>query len=399
MTILKIGSASTLDVTDRVKSLLPQVMSRITKELKVSLLFDQSVFVRAAVQGVVKEAVIAAGLTALMILLFLGSWRTHADRRHQHPALDPLQHHRARRARSDAQRDDARRAGARGRHPRRRRHGGDREHPPQPRCTRSPSFRPSSTVRSRSPRRPSCRPCASASCSCRWRSSPGRRGRCSCRSRWRVVFAMLTSYILSRTLVPTLVRYLLAGEAEMHRDSGEHRHGRMDRLLAAFNRAFDRLRDFYGGCLAWALPHRAPVVVGFLGFVAASLALAAAHRSRLLPGGGRGAHQAARARRPRAPASRRRSGASRRSKTRSARSSRRRDRRCSIDIWARRQRHQPVAQRGRAHLVGRRSDPHLAEGGSRADGEVRARRCARCCARSSPDAPSSSWRRTSRPRC
>ena len=51
-------------------------MARLPKELKTSLLFDQSIFVRAAVQGVVKEAGIAALLTALMLLLFLGSWRS-----------------------------------------------------------------------------------------------------------------------------------------------------------------------------------------------------------------------------------------------------------------------------------------------------------------------------------
>src|SRR5205823_7416256 len=49
---------------------------QLPPELKMELLFDQSVFVRAAVQGVLKEGAIAAGLTALMILLFLGSWRS-----------------------------------------------------------------------------------------------------------------------------------------------------------------------------------------------------------------------------------------------------------------------------------------------------------------------------------
>src|SRR5262249_52731526 len=75
MSILKNGSASTLDVARRVRDLLPGTMTKVPKELKATLLFDQSIFVRAAVDGVVKEAAIAAGLTALMILLFLGSWR------------------------------------------------------------------------------------------------------------------------------------------------------------------------------------------------------------------------------------------------------------------------------------------------------------------------------------
>ena len=76
MSVLKQGSASTLDVVRRIRDLLPTTLSRLPKDLKVALLFDQSLFVRAAVEGVVKEAAIAAGLTALMLLLFLGSWRS-----------------------------------------------------------------------------------------------------------------------------------------------------------------------------------------------------------------------------------------------------------------------------------------------------------------------------------
>jgi multidrug efflux pump subunit AcrB len=76
LTILKAGSASTLDIVKRVREALPKIQANLPKELKIDLLFDQSVFVRAALTGVVKEATIAATLTALMILLFLGSWRS-----------------------------------------------------------------------------------------------------------------------------------------------------------------------------------------------------------------------------------------------------------------------------------------------------------------------------------
>jgi len=76
LTILKTGNASTLDVVANVKKALPQIQTTLPQDLKIELLLDQSVFVRAAVLGVVKEATIAAGLTALMILLFLGSWRS-----------------------------------------------------------------------------------------------------------------------------------------------------------------------------------------------------------------------------------------------------------------------------------------------------------------------------------
>ena len=76
ISIMKSGSASTLDVVDNVRKALPQIQARLPKDLDIDLLFDQSLFVRAAVEGVVKEAAIAAGLTGLMILLFLGSWRS-----------------------------------------------------------------------------------------------------------------------------------------------------------------------------------------------------------------------------------------------------------------------------------------------------------------------------------
>jgi multidrug efflux pump subunit AcrB len=76
LTIMKAGSASTLDIVKKVRDTLPKIQANLPKELKVTLLFDQSIFVRAALAGVVKEAVIAATLTALMILLFLGSWRS-----------------------------------------------------------------------------------------------------------------------------------------------------------------------------------------------------------------------------------------------------------------------------------------------------------------------------------
>jgi len=76
LTILKSGSGSTLDVVRRVKAAMPRIISGLPPELKISEFADQSLFVRAAISGVVKEAIIAACLTAVMILLFLGSWRS-----------------------------------------------------------------------------------------------------------------------------------------------------------------------------------------------------------------------------------------------------------------------------------------------------------------------------------
>jgi len=76
VTIVKTGAASTLDIVARLKKALPGIAKTLPSELEIKTLLDQSIFVRAAVQSVVKEAVIAACLTAIMILVFLGNWRT-----------------------------------------------------------------------------------------------------------------------------------------------------------------------------------------------------------------------------------------------------------------------------------------------------------------------------------
>jgi CzcA family heavy metal efflux pump len=76
MTIQKTGDASTLDIIDQIKQRLPSVRSASPPALDIQPIGDQSVFVKAAISGVVREGVIAAALTGLMILLFLGSWRS-----------------------------------------------------------------------------------------------------------------------------------------------------------------------------------------------------------------------------------------------------------------------------------------------------------------------------------
>jgi multidrug efflux pump subunit AcrB len=76
MTILKAGSASTLAVIDGIKSLLPRVEESLPSSLNLRAVGDQSIFVKAAIFGVLREAALAAGLVGLMILLFLGSWRS-----------------------------------------------------------------------------------------------------------------------------------------------------------------------------------------------------------------------------------------------------------------------------------------------------------------------------------
>jgi len=76
MTILKNGATSTIAIVDNVKALMPQLADVLPADLHIQPLADQSLFVKAAIAGVVREGVIAAALTSLMILLFLGSWRS-----------------------------------------------------------------------------------------------------------------------------------------------------------------------------------------------------------------------------------------------------------------------------------------------------------------------------------
>jgi len=76
LTVQKAGSASTLDIVSGIKRLLPEIQNGLPGDLGIRQLADQSLFVRASIQGVVREAIIAACLTGLMILIFLGSWRS-----------------------------------------------------------------------------------------------------------------------------------------------------------------------------------------------------------------------------------------------------------------------------------------------------------------------------------
>ena len=76
LTIQKAGDSSTLDVISGIKSILPRIAATVPQSLRMEVLGDQSIFVKGAISGVVREALIAACLTAVMILIFLGSWRS-----------------------------------------------------------------------------------------------------------------------------------------------------------------------------------------------------------------------------------------------------------------------------------------------------------------------------------
>jgi multidrug efflux pump subunit AcrB len=74
--VIKTGTTSTLDIVRNVREMIPRIAATLPPAIKIEPIADQSLFVRAAVNGVIREAIIAACLTALMILLFLGSWRS-----------------------------------------------------------------------------------------------------------------------------------------------------------------------------------------------------------------------------------------------------------------------------------------------------------------------------------
>ncbi len=276
LTILKNGNVSTLDIANGIKKMMPSTLARLPQGLKATLLFDQSLFVRAAVDGVVKEAIIAAALTGLMILVFLGSWRSTVIVIISIPlsiltsisilaALGQSLNVMTLGGMSLAVGilvDDAT-VEVENIH----RNMGSREKKSLPRAIldgaqqiAAPAFVATLCI---------CIvfvPVAFISGSARSLFVPLAEA---------VVFAMRMSYFLSRTLVPTLARLLLAKEHKAHQEGYGHGDPRtfFGRLVLRFNKRFDRLRDFYGRWLAFALKHRAPVIGSFLAFVAASLAL------------------------------------------------------------------------------------------------------------------------------
>jgi multidrug efflux pump subunit AcrB len=276
MTISRIGQASTLSLVDSVKATLPKILATLPRELNVVTLGDQSLFVRAAIQGVLKEAVIAAGLTGLMILLFLGSWRStlivcisiplsiltsicilsllgqtinvmtlgglalavgilvddatvEIENTHRNMALrKPLV-----RAVLDGAQQIA-----------------------------IPTFVSTLAI---------CIvfvPVLLLTGTARHLFTP---------MAIAVVFAMAASYMLSRTLIPTMVNYLLKSEVELYQH-GAHGEaagakGFFWRMHYAFHHLFERLRFRYVGLLDWSLRHRALVLTAFMVLTVASLGL------------------------------------------------------------------------------------------------------------------------------
>jgi multidrug efflux pump subunit AcrB len=278
LTVLRNGQASTLDIVNQVKAALPKVLASLPPDIQVRQLFDQSIFVRTAIGGVVKESITAAILTGLMILLFLGSWRSTVIVCISIPlsilasivilnllgqtinvmtlggmalAVGILV-------------DDA-------------------------------TVEIENTHRNLSLKKPLVRAVLDGAMQIAIPTFVSTLSICivfvpvlllTGAAKYlftplalAVVFAMLASYMLSRTLIPTLVHYMLKPEVDMYR-VGEHGeggtakgHSLIWRLHFAFNRRFERFRANYTGLLDWALDHRGAVLSGFLIFSFGSLGL------------------------------------------------------------------------------------------------------------------------------
>jgi multidrug efflux pump subunit AcrB len=275
LTILRSGKASTLAVVNNVKAAMPKILAGLTPELHVRELFDQSLFVRAAINGVVREAITAAVLTGLMILLFLGSWRSTVIVCISIPlsilvSLIVL-HMMGQTTNVMTLGGLALAVGI---------------------LVDDATVEIENTHRNMAMKKPLVRAVldgaeqiaapafVSTLCICivfvpvllltgaaKFLFTP---------LAGAVVFAMLASYLLSRTIIPTMVHYMLKPELEIYA-AGEHAEtgkGIIWRTHYLFNRRFERMREAYAVLLHWCLDHRGPVLTVFGVFVLASLGLA-----------------------------------------------------------------------------------------------------------------------------
>ena len=270
--VLTSGGGSTLSVVKGVRTLLPIIQAGLPKSLNIDFLFDQSVFVRASISGVVREAAIAACLTGLMILLFLRSWRSTLVVATSIPlsilvsivtlhalgytlnimtlgglalAVGILV-------------DDATVEVE-----------NDYRHLELGRPLRQAILDAAAEVAT---------PAFVATLSICIVFVPilflgGVGGYLFAPLSLSVIFAMLASYFLSRTLVPTMVLYLLAAEERQMRDPRPRRRSIFRRAGDGFEAGFEKLAHAYQGALAWALEHRGWVAGALLAFAASSLFL------------------------------------------------------------------------------------------------------------------------------
>jgi CzcA family heavy metal efflux pump len=262
LTVMKNGGASTLDVVRKLLSELGRIEKTFPEGLKIRTLFDQSIFVEASLKGVLVEATIAAALTGLMILLFLGSWRSTVIVGISIPlsilvsivvlkmfgqtlnlmtlgglalAVGMLVDD------STVEIENIHRNLGQGKEINLAILDGAQQ-------IAVPAFVSTLAI---------CivfAPVFFLSGAARSLFVP---------LAMAVVYAMLASYLISRTLVPTLVKYLLRSEVHAYQGHGDHaRMGAIWRIHDAFNRRFESFRSRYRAALGWCLDHRA-LVMGF----------------------------------------------------------------------------------------------------------------------------------------
>src|SRR5579862_8661238 len=285
-TVLKHGKASTLDIVTRVRAALPKIATTLPPDLDMTPLSDQSIFVRAAINGVLREAVIAACLTAALILLFLGSWRSTLVVAISIPlsilssllvmsllgetinimtlgglalAVGILVDD------ATVEIENINRLLPEGMPLRETILTGAQQ-------IAVPAFVATLSI------------CIVFIPIFFLKGVPGYLFRPLAEA---VVFAMLASYFLSRTLVPTLVMYLFHSERKLReaeaRAQGEMRVGFFRRFHLGFEEKFEAMREGYIAALEWCLAHRPIFAIGFLGFCAASMLLVPFLGSDLFP--------------------------------------------------------------------------------------------------------------------
>jgi multidrug efflux pump subunit AcrB len=275
--ILSNGSASTLTVVQQARQMMPKILAGLPSSLKVDFLFDQSIFVRAAIDDVIREGAIAGCLTALMILVFLRSWRSTVIVATSIPlsiltsiiALKVL--HQTLNVMTlggmalavgilvdDAtvEIENNHRQMELGKPLRQAILDGAAE-------VATPAFVSTLSI-------------CIVFVPILFLGGVG--GALFAPLAIAVVFAMLASYLLSRTLVPTMVLYLLAPEvrAQQSREAGQVapiRRSVFGRIGDSVEAGFLRLAGAYEGALDWALAHSRVVIAVFLTFAFASLAV------------------------------------------------------------------------------------------------------------------------------
>jgi CzcA family heavy metal efflux pump len=277
-TILKAGSASTLAIVQGIKDTLPRLQETLPPDFKIVALNDQSVFVKAAISGVVREGAISAALTSLMILLFLGSWRSTTIIAVSIPlailsALTAL--------------------AAAGQTLNIMTLGGlalavgilvddatvtienINWHLEQGKDVKTAILDGAQQIVTPA--------FVSLLCICivfvPMFALRGVAGFLFVPMAEAVVFAMMASFVLSRTLVPTMAMYLLQPHAPRNERDGEsgskvlQARGPLSRFQRRFEAGFERFRESYRNLLAMALAHRRIFVTGFLVLVVGSFVL------------------------------------------------------------------------------------------------------------------------------